>query len=167
MNRRYFVGALSAAFTVGQNAAAHPFTSLQIDGTTFRAWHRKDRMFAEFIAPTQGWIAVGFNNEDRLQGTRFVIGAWGNGVFRAEEHIALVPHHSRVQDLGLASAVKDVVGSEVQNGTKMKFSLPHHFGDSENPRLAPDTDTNLMLAWSQQKDFDHHSFWRRHLTIRL
>jgi hypothetical protein len=117
--------------------------------------------------PSTGWVAVGFNNEERLEGTRFVIGAMVGGSFHSEEHIAVVPNHPRVQDLGLATAVEDVGGQASNGMTTMRFSLPSLLVDSDNPMLLPGTRSYVMLAWSHHADFEHHSAWRRHFLVEL
>lgn len=140
---------------------------MNVDGTTFQFWHEDGRLYSRFSAPTTGWVAIGFNNEERLEGTRFVIGARVGSSFHAEEHIAVVPGHPKVQDLGFAPAVKDVVGYVSESSTIMRFSLPHLLADSDNPTLLSGTRSYLMLAWSHHTDFEHHSAWRRHFLMEL
>ncbi len=162
--RRFLVGVGSSL--LGDAALANS-PQVEVDGTVFEAWHEEGRLTSRFTAPTRGWIAVGFNNQRRLKGTRFVIGAMRDGGFYAEEHIAVVPDHPRVQDLGLQSAVERVSGAASGNQTTMQFSLPHLFADSENPTLLSGTSSYLMLAWSHETDFGHHSAWRKHFLIEL
>lgn len=167
MNRRRFVTSLGLSFTAASALASSSPENFSIDGTTFRSWHANGRLISTFTAPTLGWVAVGFNNQQRLKGTRFVVGAMISNSFYTEEHIAVVPGHPKVQELGLEAAVEDVMGSVSNHETTMQFSLPHLSVDSDNPTLLPGTSSYLMLAWSHQTDFDHHSAWRRHLSVEL
>ncbi len=167
MNRRGFVTGLGMTITAVSAQASPPPQSLSIDGMTFRSWHVDRRLFSTFTAPTLGWVGVGFNNQQRLKESRFVIGAMSNNSFYAEEHIAVVPDHPRVQALGLETSADDVVGSVSNNQTTLQFSLPHIPPNGDNPTLLPGTATYLMLAWSHHTDFDHHSAWRRHFPIEL
>lgn len=163
MHRRHFLTGLTLA-AIGPSANAG---TVERDGVTFVYRHKGDRLHATLTAPTDGWVAAGFNNKQQLQGTRFVIGALNDGQLRIEEHIATVPDHPRVQDLGLATALADTHGEATATGTMLRFSLPHDFSDSANPTLRPGTPTYLMLAWSHETDFTHHSAWRRHYAIML
>jgi hypothetical protein len=167
MNRRGFVTGLGMTFTSASTQASPSPQNLSIDGTTFRSWHVDGRLVPTFTAPTLGWVAVGFNNQQHLEGARFVIGAMIGGSFHTEEHIAVVPDHPRVQELGIEASVEDVVGSVSNNETTMQFSLPHLPVDSDNPTLLSGTSSYLMLAWSHHTDLDHHSAWRRHFPVDL
>jgi hypothetical protein len=167
MNRRGFVTGLGMSLTAASAQASPTPESLSVDGTTFRSWHANGRLVSTFTAPTLGWVAVGFNNQQRLKRTRFVIGAMIGNSFYTEEHAAVVPDHPKVQELGLEAAAEDTVGSALNNTTTIQFSLPHRPADNDNPTLLPGTSTYLMLAWSQHTDFDHHSAWRRHFSVKL
>ncbi|MEM6312306.1 MAG: DOMON domain-containing protein [Pseudomonadota bacterium] len=167
MNRRTFAAGLGLTCLSLTATAKSAQREIELDGTQFAFWQGQGRLHARFTAPTDGWLAAGFNNDQRLEQTRFVIGAMRAGGFYAEEHIAVGPGHPTVQSLGFAPAVTDVVGEIWSNRSTMAFSLPHVFPDTPNPRLTPGTTTYLMLAWSQDTDFQHHSAWRRHLTITV
>lgn len=167
MNRRNFVMGGGLALSSIRASASPRREMMSVDGTTFEYWHEGGRLYSTFSAPTTGWVAVGFNNEERLEGTRFVIGARVGNSFHAEEHIAVAPSHPNVQDLGLATAVEDVVGNASESTTTMRFSLPHLLADSDNPTLLSGTRSYIMLAWSHHTDFEHHSAWRRHFLTEL
>lgn len=158
---------LGLAIVGGRGAAETHTIDLSTDGTSFRARHTSGRLMSNFTAPTRGWVAVGFNNQERLEGTRFVIGAMRQDRFHVEEHIAVGPGHPRVQDLGLEGAVQDVTGAVSNDQTMIAFSLPHVFADTDNPTLLSGTSSYLMLAWSHETDFGHHSAWRRHFVTEL
>ncbi|MEM9795503.1 MAG: DOMON domain-containing protein [Pseudomonadota bacterium] len=151
---------LKASAEAGQNR-------MDLDGTRLLLRHVDGRLEAEFTAPTDGWLAVGFNNATRLKDTRFVIGALQGGAFHAEERIAIGPDHRTVQSLGLLPAVQDVRGKVAPGRSTMAFSLPHAFPDTRNPSLTSGTTTYLMRAWSRHRDFEHHSAWRRHISLTL
>lgn len=167
MKRRSFVTGLGMTLTAASAQASPSPQNLNIDGTSFRSWHVDGRLVSTFTAPTLGWVAVGFNNHQQLKGTRFVIAAMIGGSLITEEHIAVVPDHPRIQELGLEASVEDVVGSVSNNETTIQFSLPHLPVDSANPTLSPGTSSYLMLAWSHHTDFSHHSAWRRHFAAEL
>jgi hypothetical protein len=167
MDRRKFVLATGVSILASRPNAEELSQNIEADGVVFQSWHRDGRLFASFSAPTRGWLAVGFNNHQRFEGSRFVIGASRGSAFQIEEHIAIVPNHAPVQELGLQAAVQDAAMQAKDGINSLEFSLPHHFTDTDNPSLVAGQLTYLMLAWSHESDFDHHSAWRRHFWVRL
>ncbi|WP_263846076.1 DOMON domain-containing protein [Roseobacter sinensis] len=139
-----------------------------IDGDVSFDWHHThERLTCALRAPTKGWLAVGFNADKTLKGTRFVMAALAKGVERVEDRIAVVPTHAQVETLGLSSALTDTEITHTQGGSILRFSYPVTFRDQPRLSLAPDSTVHLMLAWSQDTDFDHHSAWRKHYDITL
>ncbi len=118
-------------------------------------------------ASTRGWVAVGFNSERRLKGTRFVMAARTGDRVRVEEYIARVPARERVAALGLAPAVTEAVLTHIPGGSRLRVTFSERFRDQPALSLAPGRTTHLMLAWSHETDFDHHSAWRAHYDITL
>jgi len=167
MNRRKLIAGVGLAALPLRALGDDGRREIELDRTHLLFWHDDHRLNAQFSAPTDGWLAVGFNNARELDGTRFVIGAMRHDTFHAEEHIAVTPGHSTVQSLGYGAAVADVAGEVSATRSTMAFSLPHTFPDTPNPSLGPGTHTHLMLAWSHDADFGHHSAWRRHMDIIL
>lgn len=151
----------------GAGAGAKELRSIRADGVVFDWRHKRNRLFARMEAPTTGWVAVGFNTETTLAGTRFVIATGSGPDMHAEEHVAEPPNHRRVEELGLTPAVADLA-LEIEDGkSRLSFSLPHRFADTPTPVLSPGQKSFLMLAWSLAPDFDHHSAWRRHFETTL
>lgn len=174
MNKRQFLhGTLTFASGLTASGASRPVTAedqarrIDDDQVTFSWKHRGDRLFGELSAPTAGWIAVGFNERRRLKDTRFVIAAVATSPIRAAEHIALVPDHRDVATLGLLPALDHVSGSHRSGLSRLRFSLPHEFPGRPALQLAPGASIHLMLAWSHETDFTHHSAWRRHYDVQL
>ena len=174
MNKRQFLqGTLMVASGLTASSSSLPAIAEEqarriIDDHVEFSWkHKADRLFGELSAPTAGWIAVGFNERRTLKGTRFVIAAVSTSPIRAEEHIALVPDHRNVSALGLPPALDHVSGSYSQGLSRLEFSLPHQFPEHPALQLAPGASPHLMLAWSQDADFTHHSAWRRHYDVQL
>ena len=145
-----------------QSSARH----VAIDGVTFDWRHGDDRLYGTLTAPTSGWIAVGFNISRSLKGTRFVI-AVARQKPTAEMHVALVPEHPTIESLGGQSGLADVTGRSDDTQSTVRFSLPHVNAAPFALELSPGTPVYLMLAWSHETDFAHHSAWRRHFDVVL
>ncbi len=174
MTKREFLGTAMASLA-GATLAGAPATAAQDqkpgnivdDGVTFQWRHRAGRLHATLAAPTTGWIAAGFNESRSLVNTRFVIAAVSKTPIRVEEHIALVPDHKEVGRLGLPRVIADVSGYTESGISHLAFSWPHTFLERPSLSLSPGSEVRVMLAWSHERDFYHHSAWRRHFDITL
>lgn len=167
MHRRLFLACSFIGVTVGGPVAGRSERDIERDGMTFAWSHRGSRLFGNVSAPTKGWLAVGFNDEPTLKGTRFLIGVVEAHTVRAEIHIADPPHHHPVESLGGLSDIRDLRGQHVGGRSRLGFSLPHRSTDRFTVDLMPGRSIQLMLAWSHEPDFAHHSAWRRHIDVIL
>ncbi len=158
---------LTAGGWITTSRAQDRSESHALDGTNLNLSHAAGQLHVRFDAPTKGWIAVGFNENRRLKGTHFVIAAADGGAVRIEEHVALVPDHKAVQDLGISPALGNASVSLKDGRSYLAFSLPHVLPHRPELTLVPGSRVHIMLAWSHSPDFDHHSAWRRHVDIVL
>lgn len=175
MNKRQFLSL--AAFGLGTLSGNIPTMArnakkVETAGTLFEWSHMDGRLHGQLSAPTDGWIAVGFNNKPSLRNTRFVIAVTSGKSVYAEEHIALVPQHKNVTELGFPETLADVSGFYQQSRSHLSFSLPHQISAHTQSRqhalsLAAKSNVHLMLAWSRAPNFEHHSAWRKHFNITL
>ena len=167
MHRRTFLACSLFGVAVGGTVDGRSGRRIERDGTTFAWSHRGGRLFGDLSAPTKGWLAVGFNDEPVLKGARFLIGMVEGSVVRAEIHIADPPHHQPVESFGGLSDIRDLQGQHESGRSRLAFSLPHRSTDRFAVDLMPGRSIHLMLAWSHEPDFAHHSAWRRHVDVTL
>ena len=173
MNKRQFLVAFALPALSGfkrarpVSAKTQGSNSIKTAGVIFAWHHANNRLVATLSAPTAGWIAVGFNTSPGLRNTRFVIADVASRPIRAEEHLALVPDHPEITSLGLTPALAELRGRFSDGRSQLSFTLPHFIPGPPPLELAPGRISHLMLAWSQDRDFDHHSAWRRHFEITL
>ena len=171
MNKRDFIKLPLAvlATNVFHTADASPFEKNNIDqdGVSFAWRHETHALIGIVKAPTRGWVAVGFNESSELKNTRFIIAAVSTSPIHVEEHLALVPEHRPVEELGMPATLIHAEGGFTAGVSTLIFTLPHKIPGRPNLNLAPGNTVNVMLAWSMEQDFDHHSAWRRHFTITL
>jgi hypothetical protein len=118
-------------------------------------------------APTQGWVAVGFNRTKQLKGTRLIMGYVQNGRTTVEEHIADPPDHRPKTSLGGTSGVLSAKGSEGMGKTTIEFTLQLDTGDSFDVSLRPGETYHTTLAWSFEDDLYHHSAMRTAVDLTL
>lgn len=141
--------------------------SIEINHVTF-LWRYTDELVqCQLRVPTLGWVAAGFNNSKALDNTWFVIGHVSNPVARVEEHIAMPPIHRTVQSLGLPPAIVESSGQYSAGYSQMNFAMPQRIPGRPQLDLQRGSSVYLMLAWSHESDFEHHSAWRKHIAITL
>lgn len=138
------------------------------NGMTVSIEHRTDSIWFELEAPTKGWIAIGFNDTAQLKGTYLIMGAIHNGTVTIEEHHTFSPGDYRsFSDLGIDSSVTHKIGIEKNGRSKISFQLPvksaHNFGKD----LIEKKDYTLLMAFSREDDFRHHSSMRTSVNIKL
>jgi hypothetical protein len=171
ITKRDFVARLCAATgslgLMTASAQADPSREVVIDGVSFRWMFKDGRLIGELSAPTRGWIAVGFHSRAGLQGTYFVIASVADDVQRIEEHFAVVPNHIPIADLGWPNTARLQVGQFQSGVSSMSFSIAATSPSGARLTLQSGEQVNLMLAWSHEADFDHHSAWRKHIAISL
>ncbi|MBL4786281.1 MAG: hypothetical protein JKY49_12720 [Cohaesibacteraceae bacterium] len=174
MNKRQFVKLCLTAIGTGfvslpeQVKAINITPGSLIDGRVSFGWsHDTHRVRLSMSAPTAGWLAIGFNEHPGLGNMRFVMAVASEKRPRAEEHLTRNGSHFDVRKLNLETHLKDLEGAYNGEFSQIRFSLPHSMRHRPTLQLAGGSQTNLILAWSQDTDFNHHSAWRKHYPITL
>lgn len=164
MNRRSVL-ALSSLLPLATMSQAK--ANLSVQGVSLN-WHwEKNGIHGSLTAPTHGWLAVGFNSTDALNGSRFLMAAATRHGTRQSERIAIVPGHVPIESLGLEPVFSGVSAELKKGASIIRFSLAPRIPDRPQLEFREGHATFVMLAWSTSPDFDHHSAWRRHFTITL
>ena len=126
-----------------------------------------EHLVGRLEAPTTGWVAVGFNDEPALAGSRLVMSAVVDGALVIEEHVAQPPGHPTREALGGRSGLVTAAGQERDGRTTVDLILHLDPGDGLTPALARGQAIHLTLAWSHEDDFGHHSAMRTAVDVRL
>ena len=142
--------------------------SIERSGMTVR-WQLDDACATfEMHAPTHGWLAVGFNTHDVLAGTHLIMGAVKDGLVAVSDRAIIAPGDHRARsDLKLASHLTKPDGQEDARGTTVRFSLPLGKTDRYMHPLYAGNSYVMLMAYSQEDDFLHHSLMRTSVTIGL
>jgi hypothetical protein len=134
-------------------------------GVEFR-WALDGRLLHGCLrARTRGWVTVGFNTRPTLDGARLVMGRVIDGNPQLEVHRAEPPRHWRIA--GSEHAVRTVGGVQELDFTRVCFAMPLDPLDPSDVTLAAGMLTHLVLAWSHERDFDHHSADRGAVNVLL
>ena len=117
-------------------------------------------------APTDGWVAIGLNSEDRLAGSSFLIGRIVNGKAEVVDfYTRKAGDVPKVKELGGNTAVSNISGVENQEGTSISFELARFPESNFHHQLKSGKTFYMHIAYSQEDDFDHHSMMRDKLQV--
>ncbi|MEO9475169.1 MAG: DOMON domain-containing protein [Cyclobacteriaceae bacterium] len=129
-----------------------------------------DQRFLELTmsAPTKGWVAIGFNELDELKDAYLIMGAVRNGKVNVEEHYVFASGDYRsFEEIKFSSHLSGISGDEGQSGTNISFKLPADMMTKYTKLLSEGATFYLIMAFSQEDDFRHHSVMRTSIKIKL
>ena len=128
----------------------------------------KELIHFEMEAPTDGWVAIGFNENGALAGTYLIMGRVKNGEIEIVEHYTDRPSsYKSIIQYGIKSQLTNISGTETEYSTSLKFSIPMKAASRYHKELMSDTKWKLLMAYSLDDDFQHHSIMRTSVEIRL
>lgn len=132
-------------------------------------WHYQgNRILIEMSAPTNGWVTVGFNDQDRIKGAYLLMGRVLNKQAEVVEHYTIASGNYRsIEALGVKSAVQQIFGEQKDGKTRLKFSLPIEAPTKYQKSLKKGQGWIMILAYSSDTNFQHHSRMRTSLKVIL
>lgn len=143
-------------------------SKIEKNGMSVEWYHKADRVYFEVQAPTDGWVAIGFNNKDRLTGNNLIMGAVkDNKVEMTDGYIVGVGNHQVMEKIGGSNQLQDIEGRESMGKTTVAFSLPVKAADQFHFDLDQGKTYFLLIAYSRADDFEHHSTMRTSVSINL
>jgi hypothetical protein len=131
---------------IGEGEYPHSATIGQM-----RLWWRNDgrHLYLAVEAPTKGWVAVGLDPEQRMQGANYLIGAVEQGVAKAWDAYGTAPvgaSHPPDEELGGRNDILAFAGVEEGNLTRFEFQIPLDSGDKYDKPLKPGATYKVIVA---------------------
>jgi hypothetical protein len=143
-------------------------TSINKNRMTVSWEFKNDRIYFEMIAPTYGWVAIGFNDSENTAGNYLIMGNVVNNKVTVEEHYTISPgNYQTFAKLNTSASLKNTNGEESLSKTTIRFSLPTTSSNKYAKDLKQNTEFILLIAYSQEDDFQHHSIMRTATKITL
>ncbi|MCK5154147.1 MAG: DOMON domain-containing protein, partial [Spirochaetales bacterium] len=127
------------------------FKTAEIKGIVFK-WEIVDENINIILsAPTNGWIAVGFNPSRMMKDADILIGYVKNGEVFMEDHFGSGnTKHRADTDLGGTEDITIISGSEEEDKTTIEFSIPLHSWDSNDRRLEKGEEYKVIFAYGKK-----------------
>lgn len=112
---------------------------------------QQDSLDVKLMAPTTGWVGIGFNPEipENMKGANFIIGYVKGGTARAFDHYGTAKNkHKDDTKLEGQTNLSNLSGSEQDGKTVLEFTIPLDSGD---PRDRPISRTKniVLLAYGR------------------
>ena len=124
----------------------------------------EDSIYCFLSAPTKGWIMVGFNSINSTENADFKFFSVRKGKCLAEDRINIGGRNYPLDDFNNGQQNINVnYGKEKNNTTLVSFNLPLRTRDHNDFQHQFDKPFYLILSYSQEDDFQHHSIFRKHI----
>jgi hypothetical protein len=131
-------------------------------------YYVNNKIFFEMSAPTNGWVTIGFNTKSGMVGAYLLMGNIINNKVTLVEHYTKSPgNYFPISKFGAISQVENVEGVEKSNNTTIKFSLPIKAFSKYQKDLTETKEYIMIIAYSQEDDFQHHSIMRTSINVKL
>ena len=141
---------------------------ISVSGMGFSYQWEQDSIEISIFAPTEGWLGVGFNDENNIVGSDLILLRWKNGKVDFKDlYVKGVGDPREDQKLGGNRSIRIVSGIEENDGTLIVFKIPIDSKDSFDFKHEVGRPFWLILAYSTHDDFDHHSRVRKHVRFQF
>lgn len=172
--RHLYLSILLLFTMLGACISNHPPKQNPIGGTISKncmkvSWQFEgDEILFELEAPSTGWLAIGFNETSALPETYLLMACIAKGKPKAREFKTISPGDYRpIVDLGGEASIKHVEGQESPQKTTIRVKIPQRVNDGFHKALTKGSKWSLLLAFSREDDFKHHSMMRTSISIVL
>lgn len=119
-------------------------------------------------APTNGWIGVGFNHKNAIEGSDLLLFNGISGKFSSTDlFVKGAGNPVKDENNGGANHIRLENGVERDAYTRVDFSIPMDSKDRNDFVHKTNTSYWLILAYSVDDDFNHHSRVRKHIPFSI
>ncbi|MEQ9412316.1 MAG: DOMON domain-containing protein [Cyclobacteriaceae bacterium] len=159
---------LTFCFVMGTIVQKESWKKVERNGMVFEWRIEGAHLRCKVMAPTTGWVAIGFNTHSQLSGTHLIMGAVEQEFYRIDDRYIVAPgnHRSMIQ-MGVEDQITLKSGREWQGKTVIEFVIPLQSKDKYHLQLNEGSEYHLLMAFSAEDDFDHHSMMRTSTKIKL
>lgn len=125
-----------------------------------------DSISISLMAPTSGWVGIGFNTEDNIEGSDLLLFHVKDDQIHGKDMFVKGFGDPR-EDSSLQghTSFRILGGSEAAQKTQVQFRIPLNSQDPFDFKHTLSKSFWLILAYSNHDEFDHHSRMRRHIPF--
>jgi hypothetical protein len=144
---------------IGEDEYRHVLT---IGSVEIGWFNDAEYLYAYMDAPTSGWVSIGFDPDNRMQGANFIIGAVVDGELDIMDAWGVTPtgpDHPPDEQLGGRDDIVAAAGVEEDERTLIEFQIPLDSGDAYDKPLTPGGTYTILVAFGSSNDlFSYHGF---------
>ncbi len=145
-------GALALACSSLVTAADYAH-EVQAEKMSFAWTVSGDRLDVKLTAATTGWVGIGFNPTDGMQGGNYILGYVKDGkVTLSDDFGDSSMSHKADDKLGGTEDATLVGGSEENGKTTIEFSIPLNSADANDGKIDVNADNVVVLAYGPDRD---------------
>jgi hypothetical protein len=105
------------------------------------------------ISPGTGYLAIGFDPVNRMEGANFILGAVTGGRVTVRDDFGTGPvAHSADTENGGTNDILDAAGCEANGKTYLEFVIPLDSGDLMDKPLVPGSTYKVLIAYHETSD---------------
>ena len=105
------------------------------------------------LSPGAGYLAVGFDPENRMQGANYIVAYVDEGGLAIRDDYGTGPvNHTADVELGGRNDVLSAAGREADGMTTVEFIIPLNSGDASDKRLMPGETYQILVAYHDTID---------------
>ena len=130
---------------------------------------QQDSIDIKLVAPTKGWVGIGFNPEtpENMKGANFIIGYVKGGEAQAFDHFGITKNkHKDDEKLEGNTDFSNLSGSEQDGQTELEFTVPLNSGDPNDRPLNLEEDI-VLLAYGRSDSVVLKHRFRALLKVNL
>ena len=130
---------------------------------------QQDSIDIKLVAPTKGWVGIGFNPEtpENMKGANFIIGYVKGGEAQAFDHFGIAKNkHKDDEKLEGNTDFSNLSGSEQDGQTELEFTVPLNSGDPNDRPLNLEEDI-VLLAYGRSDSVVLKHRFRALLKVNL
>jgi hypothetical protein len=153
---------------IGEGEYAH---ETEAAGVTLRWTNDDESLYAALEAQTEGWVAVGFDPEDRMKGANFIFGYVTGGQVSIEDMFGVRPFgpgaHPSDEQLGGQNHVAEFGGLEEGGRTVVEFKIPLDSGDQYDKPLRAGSTYTILLALGSSDSIEMYHAERDYSEVTI
>lgn len=105
------------------------------------------------ISPGLGYLAIGFDPVNRMEGANYILGAVVDGRVTVRDDFGIGPvAHAPDAAIGGTNDVLEAAGCEVGGKTYLEFVIPLDSGDAKDKALIPGSTYKVLIAYHETSD---------------
>ncbi|MEM1259640.1 MAG: DOMON domain-containing protein [Bacteroidota bacterium] len=149
-------------------AGLHGQQTAKTSGITFTYEVVGDSLICKLDAPTNGWLGVGFNTKNSIVGSDLLLFNIVDGKASCTD-LFVKGAGNPVKDIdnGGKNTITLLSSAERSSYSTITFSIPMDSGDSNDFIHEMEKEAWLILAYSVDDDFEHHSRVRKHIPFTI